>query len=177
MKQFLPTGQVWWRVWILDVWSENRLFTVPYFSVRSSRYSASYQLPSCMSPAPSVHFKITMAAINGKISRRSHGKIRDSEQSSLKKGVENDIFLVWNRVRIWRTGRHTPTKNSQEYIPLPGISPTALKHSHRNQETRLILSATFEKMSIVRWNILTVHNLWSKCDSEKNSEIMTKTLL
>ena len=24
-------------------------------------------------------------------------------------------FLVWNRVKIWRTGRHTPTKNSQEY--------------------------------------------------------------
>ena len=26
-------------------------------------------------------------------------------------------FLVWNTVRIWRTGRHTPTKNSQEYHP------------------------------------------------------------
>ena len=25
--------------------------------------------------------------------------------------------LVWNRARIWRTGRHTPTKNSQEYPP------------------------------------------------------------
>ena len=24
-------------------------------------------------------------------------------------------FLVWNRVRIWRTGWHTPSKNSQEY--------------------------------------------------------------
>ena len=35
-------------------------------------------------------------------------------------GVENYIFLVWNRVRIWETGRHTPTKNSQEYHP-PGI--------------------------------------------------------
>ena len=138
MKQFLPTGQVWRRVWIWDVWSENRLFTVPYFSVRSSRYSASYQLPSCMSPAPSVHFKITMAAINGKISRRSHGKIRDSEQSSLKTGVENDIFLVLNRVRIWRTGLHI----AQEFPgvpppPFPGILPTALKHPHRNQETRL----------------------------------------
>ena len=93
LKWFLPKGQVWRRVWILDVWSENWLFTVPYFSVRSSRYSSSYQLPSCMSPAPLVHFEITMAAINGKISWRSHGKIRDSEQSSLKTGVENDIFL------------------------------------------------------------------------------------
>jgi len=28
-----------------------------------------------------------------------------------------ETFLVWNRVRIWRTGRHTPTNNSQEYPP------------------------------------------------------------
>ena len=26
-------------------------------------------------------------------------------------------FLVWNRVRVLRTGRHTSTKNSQEYLP------------------------------------------------------------
>ena len=32
----------------------------------------------------------------------------------LKTGVKNDTFLVWNRVRTWRTGRHTPTKNSQK---------------------------------------------------------------
>ena len=32
-----------------------------------------------------------------------------------RKGVKSDIFLVWNRVRIWRTARHTLTKNSQEY--------------------------------------------------------------
>ena len=35
----------------------------------------------------------------------------------LKTVVENDNFSVWNRVRIWRTGRHNPTKNSQEYPP------------------------------------------------------------
>ena len=28
-------------------------------------------------------------------------------------------ILVWNWVRIWGTGRHTPTKNSEEYHP-PG---------------------------------------------------------
>ena len=28
-------------------------------------------------------------------------------------------LLVWNRVRIWRTGRHTPTKNYQVYPPPP----------------------------------------------------------
>ena len=32
-------------------------------------------------------------------------------------GVENYIFWVWNRVRIWRTRQHTPTKNSQEHLP------------------------------------------------------------
>ena len=31
-------------------------------------------------------------------------------------------FLVWNRVRIWRTGRQTSNKNSQEYPLLPGLS-------------------------------------------------------
>ena len=28
-------------------------------------------------------------------------------------------FLVWNKFRIWRTGQHTPTKNSQGYPPPP----------------------------------------------------------
>ena len=32
-----------------------------------------------------------------------------------KRVWKNCICLVRNRVRIWRTGRHTPTKNSQEY--------------------------------------------------------------
>ena len=31
------------------------------------------------------------------------------------KRVWKITFLVWNRNRIWRTGRHTPTKNFQEY--------------------------------------------------------------
>ena len=49
----------------------------------------------------------------------------------LKKGVDlrgqfcrvwKMTFLVWDRVRIWITGRHTPTKNSQEYPPGSHIS-------------------------------------------------------
>ena len=28
-------------------------------------------------------------------------------------------FLVWNRIRIWTTVRHSPTTNSQEYPPPP----------------------------------------------------------
>ena len=54
---YLSKGQAWQRVWILEVWSENR-----------------------------------------------SGKLH---------------FLAWNRVRIWRTRWHTPTKNSQEYPPHP----------------------------------------------------------
>ena len=33
---------------------------------------------------------------------------------------ENELSLVWNSVRIWRSGRHNPTVNSQEYPPSPG---------------------------------------------------------
>ena len=40
----------------------------------------------------------------------------DDKRPDLKTGVELH-FWVWNRVRIWRTGRHTLTKNSQEYPP------------------------------------------------------------
>ena len=32
-------------------------------------------------------------------------------------GVNKDIFWVWNRIRNWTTGRHTPTKNSQASTP------------------------------------------------------------
>ena len=39
-------------------------------------------------------------------------------------GCEKLHFLVWNRVRIWRTGRHNPTKNSQENPPPPGAGPS-----------------------------------------------------
>ena len=31
-------------------------------------------------------------------------------------GCEKWQFWVWYRIRIWRTGRHTRTKNSQEYL-------------------------------------------------------------
>ena len=41
----------------------------------------------------------------------------DINKSGLKTVVENENFLVWYRVSIWRTGRHTTTKNSWEYPP------------------------------------------------------------
>ena len=31
----------------------------------------------------------------------------DFRDPGLKTGVENDNYLVLNRVRVWRTGRHT----------------------------------------------------------------------
>ena len=36
-----------------------------------------------------------------------------SQRPDLKTGVKKGIFLVLNRVRIWKPGRHTHTKNSQ----------------------------------------------------------------
>ena len=44
-------------------------------------------------------------------------------------GVGNNILLVWNRVRILRTGRLTLTKNSREYPPQP---PGTYQVSKRN---------------------------------------------
>ena len=39
-----------------------------------------------------------------------------------KTGVEKDNFCSeLDRVMIWRTGRHTPTKNSQEYPQTPPV--------------------------------------------------------
>ena len=32
------------------------------------------------------------------------------------------VWKIWNRVRIWRTGRLTPTKNFQEYPPPPRVN-------------------------------------------------------
>ena len=39
------------------------------------------------------------------------------QDTQFENGCGKLLFLVWNRVRIWGTGRHTPTKNSQEYPP------------------------------------------------------------
>jgi len=40
-------------------------------------------------------------------------------------------FLVWNRVRIWRTGWHTPTKNSQQSTGISRPSHLSLFHPNR----------------------------------------------
>ena len=40
-------------------------------------------------------------------------------------------YLVWNRVRIWRIGRHTPSVNSQEYTPGSLRNLTKKKLLHR----------------------------------------------
>ena len=78
-----------------------RLFTVLYFSVRSSRSNAlCYGLPSCMSvkrketPAPSVHFKIKiLVTVRRGISKRSHEKIGDCEQA---------IFVIMHQMKSFR---------------------------------------------------------------------------
>ena len=47
-------------------------------------------------------------------------------ESRSENGCEKWNILVWNWVRIWGTGRHTPTKNSEEYPPPPppGVDQT-----------------------------------------------------
>ena len=52
-------------------------------------------------------------------------------------------FLVWNRVRIWRTGRYNPTKNYQEYPPPPFLGTPPLispaKWRPRNERRKSVL--------------------------------------
>ena len=43
-----------------------------------------------------------------------HVMLRFVTTSGSENGCGKWYFLVWNRIRIWRTGRHIPTKNSQE---------------------------------------------------------------
>ena len=56
-------------------------------------------------------------------------------RTGLKMGVENDIFLVWNRVSICRTGWHppppAPTKNSQESTGISRPSHLSLFQPNR----------------------------------------------
>ena len=67
-------------------------------------------------------FEITAKCIKRIFCLRSNLSYDDN--FCLKARSENGCgklhFLVWNRVRIWRTGRHTPTKNFQEYPPPRG---------------------------------------------------------
>ena len=87
---FLPKGQVWKRVWILEIWSEN----------------------GC-------------------------GKLH---------------LLIWNRVRIWKTGRHTPTKNSQEYRP--GIIVPKPRLQLKFEELKWVKQALYKQNEIGNSTVL-----------------------
>ena len=50
--------------------------------------------------------------------------------SGLKRGRENNTF---NRVRVLRTVRHTPTQKFGEYPPVPGVKD----HTEKGQSTLL----------------------------------------
>ena len=52
-----------------------------------------------------------------------------------EKGADKWHFGVWNRIRVWRTGRHTPTKNSQQYFVR---NVTGVEGAHaRNKSSKL----------------------------------------
>ena len=47
------------------------------------------------------------------------------------------VWKIWNRVRIWRTGRLTPTKNFQEYPPPPHPRVNILRVSGHLMEVQV----------------------------------------
>ena len=83
-KGLILQGQNWcWSHWKLKGLRQDRLLTVPYFPATSSRSSAlRYGLPSCMSVK--TKSRRPPLTVRRAISRRSHGKIRDCEQSKYK---------------------------------------------------------------------------------------------
>ena len=44
-------------------------------------------------------------------------KPENRSRLGLKTNVENDVFRSKKKVRIWRTGQHTPNKNSDDCLP------------------------------------------------------------
>ena len=74
----------------------------------------------------------------------------------LKKFFVCALILVWYSVRIWRTGRHTPTKNSQEYPPpLPHWDITLWPTSHQGGSI-LFHRSNFQEEDLI-YSISTVH--------------------
>ena len=70
--------------------------------------------------------------------------------------------LVWNRVRIWRTGWHTPTKNCQEYPP-PGQGVQSRFFSGPYKTRRLF----WESGCPVGSDFFTIHKMFQKKNNNK----------
>ena len=64
----------------------------------------------------------------------------DFRDPGLKTGVENDNYLVLNRVRVWRTGRHTD-HGFPGFISHP---PSYDKKKKQNKTTSTTMAATYE---------------------------------
>ena len=97
-----PTGTVFG-----SFWSENGYTLFPFWSGFGYGFQGNY---GSVWKYLSFQFKMNKKEI----------EICQIEMH-LKKFFVCALILVWYSVRIWRTGRHTPTKNSQEY---PHPSPT-----------------------------------------------------
>jgi len=83
-KALILQGQIWcWSHWRFKGLRQDRLLTVPYFFFFFSRSSAlRYELSSCMSVK--TKSRRPLLTVRRAISRRSHGKIWDCEQSKDK---------------------------------------------------------------------------------------------
>ena len=77
-----------------------------------------------------------------------------------EKGCEKWHFLVWNMVRIWRTGRYTLTKNFQEYRRVPGscFLKLPLRSEYLTEETTSTLDIQCETFISMLQSVI-----WCRC--------------
>ena len=81
---------------------------------------------------------------------------------------ENGLhFLLWNRVRIWRTGRHTPTKNYLRVYSTHVLKNTSYIRSFTWNRHLQLLSAdvqsffTLYKILLAFISLFRISNLWN----------------
>ena len=93
-------------------------------------------------------------------------------------------FLVRNRVRIWRTGRHTPTKNSQGYPPGTRINSRFHVNDINSFALNLALKQRLQatrkwpiESPIERFHMTSRRPYWCSKTMKRRSCWCTKTIL
>ena len=109
---------VWKRVYTLTILVWDRAWFLR--ELRSVWTYLSFQFQISKEEREICEFQIGLKNVLFALQSKPKGQVWKREwilEVWTENGCGNWHFLVWNRVRIWRTGRHTPTKNSQEYPP------------------------------------------------------------